>query len=229
MTKHIITLLFKEYMDYLSVIFRRILRRDIKKPWMKYREIQVITEVLTNFKPKKCLEWGSGYSTLFFPQLLSNNFTWISIEHDKNWFEIISRLNRNKNVKIFHVPPNKYPWSDDYKDGSYDDLRDYIEFPTRFGKFDFILIDGRARRECLKKSYNILIKNGIVILHDANRVYYHDSFKFFKYTLLLKDYRTDAGGIWIGSKGLKIENVLDVEKWSKYWKIINKFGKILRI
>ena len=37
------------------------------------------------------------------------------------------------------------------------------------------------------------------------------------------------GGVWIGSKKLKLKNVIDVEKHTKLWKVINKFGKILRI
>ena len=216
----------KEYRDKL---YEKLSGKLIPKPWMKYREIEIIKEILINLKPKKCLEWGAGFSTLYFPKLLDNNAQWISIEHEKEWFKKIRNLNKNPNVKIYLVEPNNYPWSDEYGDGSYSDLRDYIEYPTKFGKFDFILVDGRARKHCLMKAYELLSNNGIVVLHDANRIYYHKPFKLFKHSLLLTDYRKDAGGIWIGSKELNIQEVLDVERHTNFWKAINKFGRFFRI
>ena len=40
------------------------------KPYMKNREIMILEEVIRNLNPKNCLEWGSGYSTIYFPKLL---------------------------------------------------------------------------------------------------------------------------------------------------------------
>jgi len=34
---------------------------------MDYIEIDIITEILMKRKPRICLEWGSGYSTIYFP------------------------------------------------------------------------------------------------------------------------------------------------------------------
>ena len=53
-------------------------------------------------------------------------------------------------MNIKYIPPNNYPWSDNNNDGSYEDLIDYIEFPDNHTPYDFILIDGRARLECIK-------------------------------------------------------------------------------
>ena len=41
-----------------------------KKPYMRYREIEVVEEILYNLQPTSCLEWGAGSSTLFFPPKL---------------------------------------------------------------------------------------------------------------------------------------------------------------
>ena len=139
---------------------------------MKYREIQIIREILIRLNPRKCLEWGAGYSTLIFPNYLRGNYKWIAIEHDKQWYNIVKSINRNPRVNIFWIPLDNYPWSDPYKDGSYEDLKEYINFPAKFGKFDFILIDGRSRLYCLIKASQIVKENGVVILYDANRVHY---------------------------------------------------------
>ena len=217
------------YKEYRDLLYEKLTGKVIPKPWMNYREIEIIEEILRNLKPKKCLEWGAGYSTLYFPKFLDSNAKWISIEHEKEWFEKIKSLNKNPNVEIYLVQPNKYPWSDEYGDGSYSDLNDYIEFPTKFGKFEFTLVDGRARKYCLIKAYELLIDKGIVVLHDANRTYYHEPFRLFKHSLLLTDYRRGGGGIWIGSKGLKLENVVNIDRYIKFWKIISKVGRFLRI
>lgn len=222
----IVKLIYKELRDFLC---EKLLCEAVYKPWMKWREIVIIEEILDNLKPQKCLEWGAGYSTLYFPKLLDNNAKWVSIEHEKEWFERIKNLNKNDNVELYLVEPNRYPWSDIYGDGDYLDLKNYVEFPSRFGKFDFILIDGRARKYCLEKAYELLKNSGVVVLHDANRVYYHEPFRLFKHSLLLTDYRKDAGGIWIGSKGLKIEKIVDINKHVSVWKIIKRVGKLLRI
>jgi predicted O-methyltransferase YrrM len=101
---------------------------------MKEKEIEIILEIIKDKKPKKVLEWGSGYSTLFFSKWLDRDAKWISIEHDEKFFKknyLLLRLKALKNVIIYYVPPNNYPWTDEDNDGSYQDLRDYIEFQRR--------------------------------------------------------------------------------------------------
>jgi hypothetical protein len=110
---------------YRDIIVRRF-QKEMIKPYMKHKEIAIIEDILKNLQPTKCLEWGCGYSTLFFPRFLRKNSEWVSIEHDKKWYIKIKSLNRNPNVKIFYIPPNNFPWTDEYGDGSYTDLRDYI-------------------------------------------------------------------------------------------------------
>lgn len=216
------------YKEYKTIFHETILGKVGTKPWMKHREIEIIEEILRNLKPNKCLEWGTGYSTLYFPKFLDIDAKWISLEHEKDWFEKIKKCNVNPNVEIFTIKSNKYPWSDEHRDGSYSDLTDYIEFPTKFGKFDFILIDGRARKDCLMKACQIISDKGVVILHDAGRTYYHEPFTHFKHSLLFTDYRKH-GGIWVGSNALELENVIDRKRHINRWKIINKIGRLFRI
>ena len=187
----------------------------IKRPYMENNERNIIVDLIKNLKPKICLEWGSGFSTIYFTKFLHKDALWISMEHDKYWYEYIKNKIR-KNVKLYYIPPNNFPWTDKNGDGSYNDLKDYVNFPKKMNKkFDFILIDGRARNPCLKLARELLKEKGIVILHDANRKYYHPSFDFYRFQLYFKNNFKVNGGVFIGSNSRNIENFIDIKKYIK--------------
>ena len=226
-TKSIVKLLSLMYREHLDKFFWQKYRPK-KKPWMRYREIELVEELLTNLQPMCCLEWGTGYSTLFFPSKLSHQASWISIDHDKKWTKTIRDLQPSSIVKIHHVPANEFPWTDEIKDGAYADLTDYIEYPVQFSPYDFILVDGRARNHCIYKAYDLLQPKGIVMLHDANRKEYRASFGLYPNQLLLTCYRPKGGGIWLGSKDLPIEEVLNVAQHQAIWRMCRVVGNVFR-
>lgn len=195
---------------------------------MCYEEIEVIKELLLCLQPRNCLEWGAGYSDIYFPKFVNKYAKWYSIEHDVKWFNEINAINRKKNVNMFLVQPNHFPWTDEHSDGSYSDLSDYIEFPFHLGKFDFILIDGRARKDCLVKCFNLINDKGIIVLHDAERKYYHEPFAMYRYQVMLSDYNYGNSGsmLWIGSKTLDVTDIINNSKFRKLWKAYNKLGRI---
>lgn len=195
------------------------------KPWMSEIEIDFIEILLLKLKPKRCLEWGSGYSTIHFPKFISNESMWISVEHDTKWYEKIKKMDLCKSVFLKNVLPNKYPWTDKYKDGNYNDLKDYIEFPEEYKYYDFILIDGRARIDCLRKSLKLICPEGIVVLHDANRKYYHPGFSNFNYSIYLKDSKFFNGGLWLGSLQIDPINYLNQDKVKEYYSMYKEYGK----
>lgn len=198
------------------------------RPWMESWEIELIRDVLIKLQPRICLEWGCGYSTVHFTRFLPKDSKWIAIEHDQNWsstvqqqISLLSRFHRRRNVTVNYVKQNQYPWTDKDGDGAGTDLADYIQFPDKFKPFDFVLVDGRARKECIKKAYELIGDKGVVILHDANRTSYHQFFGLYKYQILFTDTRDSAGGVWIGSNGVDIHQLLETEKSRGYFKYIN--------
>jgi len=208
----VLTIYYKELRDYI----KKVLAGHPVKPYMKHKEIAIILELLERKKAKYCLEWGAGYSTYYFPKHLNEDALWISLEHDKYWANTIKHI-IGANTKVYHIPPNNYPWTDEHNDGSYTDLKDYVEFPRSLGmRFDFILVDGRARRNCLICALDLLNSGGVVVLHDANRKYYRDPCKLYRYQVSFTDNREDAGGLWIGSKDLDINTVLDVKNTGQF-------------
>jgi len=182
------------------------------KPYMRPLEAEIIASIIQNLKPMKVLEWGSGYSTLYFSKLIPEDAIWISIEHNVDWANKVESFINNQQVKLICVKPNKIPWGGPGRDGTYQDFKDYIDAGRKFAPYDFILVDGRARADCLTFAYDILNEKGVIVLHDAQRDYYHNSLKKYeKQMFFLK--KKNMCKLWIGSKSANFVELFDTEKY----------------
>ena len=216
--------------DFVHQVWQHLLRKWYKKtgripevPWMAQKESDILTESLRRSEPVRCLEWGSGFSTLHFPRLLSQESSWLSIEHDKAWFDAMRTKKLPLNVELLHIPPDKVSGD---KDGTYEDFRTYIDYPE--GPFDFILIDGRARNDCLLKAAQLLHPEGLVILHDANRSYYHQNLHLFPHQYLFKDHRKGFGGLWMGSPARPIDQFISLNMHQSLWRNHLRLLRLIR-
>lgn len=199
-------------------------------PYLKFREMEIFEEILKKLQPVTILEWGAGFSTLRFPGLLDFPFKWYAIEHNEEWYDQVLSMNRNPNVQIILRKNNNFPYTDEFGDGTYEDFKDYIEVPDDGTRYDFIIIDGRARNECLLKAIKIINDTGIILLHDANRKRYHKYLDKIHFQSLFLDYRHSAGGIWIGSPARDLSEIINIRKHQKRWALVkNKMAKILSI
>lgn len=112
-------------------------------------------------KDIEVLEWGSGSSTIAIAKRVKEVIT---IEHDLSYFRLLESK-KIENIRPFYVRYNSLEKKAD--DGTYENYRDYINFPKMFGrKFDLIFIDGRARVECAKVAVDLLKENGVIMIHD---------------------------------------------------------------
>jgi len=237
--KSIYNLFVVQILSDITFKFKKnVLKRQVNIPWMRYREINFIIDLLTNIKPRLCLEWGAGASTMFFTKYISSDAKWFSIEHDEQWAAKVAEENCNPNISISFQAPNHESIPGMYtcgsyneeNDGTYTDFQDYIEYPGKYAPFDFILVDGRVRKQCVIKSSELLAEDGIVLLHDANRSYYHDAFKHYKQGALFADQRNSSGGIWIGTNSKKaLTEFIDVDTYVNLWSFYDKFGKIIKV
>ena len=134
---------------------------------LESEELMIYDAILAELKPQVCLEWGAGWSTVYFPSRHPYIEWWIAIEHDRGWYD---RLKDRvpANVDLWYCP----------------DKRNYVVHPSSLGvKFDFISIDGVHRGLCMSAA-SILLKRGTgrCLLHDTERVEYHQWFKSFDHT-----------------------------------------------
>ena len=210
-----------------NAFLRRILKFYPTEPMMKQKEIRVFEEILRKLKPQEILEWGSGYSSLYFPQKIKKKFNWLAVEHNKEWYNIINKKNKNNYVQIKYIKPNNINWKKIKNDGTLKDYKDYIEYPkTLKKKFDLIIIDGRARKECFKVAKKILNKDGIIIIHDANRQEYYNTFKFKKnQTFKFLDDSINHGGIFLYNEK-NIHEFISRKNHVDVWRKTNNIGRL---
>lgn len=186
------------------------------KPLMQDHQIKIIENELLNLNKSRLLilEWGCGGSTVYFTDFLKRNgisYTWISIEHNPDWHMKVSAcLSDDKNVSLHLFDLNN-------------DKNNYVNFPLQIGKkFDFILVDGRKRKECLIEAARLLNPCGVVILHDAQRSRYHGAFKYYP------DSRFIDREVWRGTN--KKISLMDrtINKFNYiYFRLINFLHKIM--
>ena len=191
---------------------------------MRQKEFGIFKEIIEKHQPLRCLEWGAGYSTLYFSKLLPlaapsgtqrhPAAVWHAVEHDSDWANRLIRMNQDPIVHIHQIPPNNPLWSGD---GSREDFEQYLNYPQQYAPFDLVIIDGRSRKACLKTAHSLLSDRGVVILHDANRAAYHEGFSRYKYGKLFKDYHLGNGGVWVGSNNVPLEEVLNVASQEQLW------------
>jgi len=158
-------------------------------------------EMLEVAKGKKridVLEWGTGYSTKYYSDVLARediNFTWDSVEYDKRWAKAIGSLELEEGVIIYlfdeevmRIDDRRALRSNNYP------MKEYINFPiTEKRKYDLILVDGEKRVPCLRVALKVLKKDGIVILHDAQRKEYREGMSLYNGKHLSEK-------LWIGRK-----------------------------
>lgn len=226
----------------LSLILREYRRKLLKKvrpaavrdPWMRYWEIEIVEDVLRALAPRRCLEWGSGFSTLRFSSLLAPDAHWLSIEHDRAWHARVQDMlaaadGSRAEVELRCAPPRREPWTEALGDGSVEDFADYIELPQARGPFDFILVDGRARMDCLAVARDLVHPDGVVLLHDANRKHYHAAFRLYPHQAAFLDHRPRAGGLWLGSVGRPLEALIDIDAHRARWRRASLASKLLLV
>jgi hypothetical protein len=183
--------------------------------------------------PLRVLEWGSGLSTLHYPAwLIERNrpVAWLSIEHHREFFraalEPALRTSGARIVWSEDIPTSRSVWQRShvgvtavvfdkgpinpldrsptrYEDRA-KDLDDYVSFPSQCDlRFDLVLVDGRKRRRCVLAAASLLDASGVVLLHDAQRPYYHCALSTFPSSRRIGD------ELWIGAvESMSFEDVV---------------------
>jgi predicted O-methyltransferase YrrM len=211
------TLISQLYRDVRAKVRRELFKR-VDLPWMKAKELDIILEVLARLQPARCLEWGAGLSTLYFPTRIPGLARWLSIEHHGEWYQTVTGRNTDPRVEVVHIPPDGGDYSTTRHEGTLEDFRTYVAYPETLGeRFDFILVDGRARRYCLEAAFRLVEDRGVVVLHDANRPGYFEAVPPFTHQERFTDWKLRGGGIWAGSKARPIQEVLDVAAHRRLW------------
>jgi len=152
-----------------------------KTPWLTEKAIEFLEDFFKKNENAKVLEFGSGSSTLWIAKR-TNNLT--SIEHNEKWFSFIaSKLDKTKgSINYIFYPTPYYKICESFKDNY----------------FDLIIVDGRNRKGCIAHSLRLLKKNGVLMLDNSERPYYHSIFQLMKNwkSVITEQKGPDKEGYW---------------------------------
>lgn len=169
---------------FLKYQYAAFCKKNSSLPWLTPDSISVLNKLLQS--DFTALEYGSGRSTLFFSSKVKSLH---SVEHNKDWYEQVKALiagNHQNNIQLTLIPPDKppmpirlsseqqvfsventYPNPDDLFDSYVNHIRSFED-----DYFDFILIDGRARKSCALAAVNKLKRGGLIVLDNSERLRY---------------------------------------------------------
>ena len=153
-----------------------------QEPWLCPDAIKALKQLLPGSNTG--LEYGSGRSTAFFAPYFQR---YVSIEHEPNWYEKVKgQITELLQVEYHLIPAEKeapqqhlsseqqiflseeeFPIPDEV-------FKTYSDFILKFEdeSFDFVLIDGRARRTCALNAISKLKSGGLLVLDNSERVRY---------------------------------------------------------
>jgi hypothetical protein len=149
-----------------------------------------IIAAATALQPQRLLEWGSGGSTVDFLKRFSSIERMVSIEHHPLWHAKVKAAAADPRLTyVLKEGAEAEPQAEFFglyrarraawrrraeTDRSL--FRDYIDHPATLGMtFDCIFVDGRARNFCIEAGWSLLERGGLMIIHDAQRSFYHDT------------------------------------------------------
>jgi len=212
-----------------SLAFKVTMKLHVMRgiPAMTTREREVAKAVLLGVPHEgelRVFEWGSGFSTPWIAKCLSEAgipFHIDSIDNHQGWHERVREMLKSRGLDgpvTLHlrefVPcwdkPGwdwaKTPECGRFAPSSQNEL-EYIELPKTLGKhFDVMFVDARFRRRCLEVASECISPLGIVVLHDAQKTWYHPPSALFERSNMIdgeRYYPLDNGDwkIWVGSHG----------------------------
>lgn len=119
-------------------------------------------------------EYGSGGSTLFLARLGARV---VSVEHDKKWSDIVRQRLESEGfdqVDYRSIPPEKSDvpgYNSPVRGFEGMSFQKYVHTIDAFpdGHFDIVIVDGRARNDCVRVALPKVRKGGYLLLDNSER------------------------------------------------------------
>jgi predicted O-methyltransferase YrrM len=146
-------------------------------PWWTFKASDEVAAYLTAHPDARVFEWGSGASTAWLSRRAASV---TAVEHNATWAEIVRPvLQGNAIVRVVEpVPATGEPGEElSQKPGFRGlDFSAYVEtLDETDGKFDLIVVDGRARGACFRKAITRLAPDGVLIFDNVDRQRYREA------------------------------------------------------
>lgn len=160
-------------------------------PWWTLESTSLVDEYLARRPGARVFEWGSGASTLW---LARRSAEVISVEYDRDFAQLMAeRIPPHVTLLARPGRPTPKPRVGSRHIGHrHTDYTDYVHAIEHVpGEFDLIVIDGRARVDCLNMALGRLTSGGMVVFDNSNRRRYQSALNRSGLTVT----RTDSRGL----------------------------------
>lgn len=162
-------------------------------PWYTYPSIAYLKDIIS--KDWKVLEYGGGYSSLYFKKNVSQLIT---IEHNEEWANKLLKENGNLDIRIKKEKSNIHPEAEKFAQTFFKTFKqihtenpvfnsthgllneDFVGYAGTIFQampnfYDLVVIDGMARSLCAYFAVESqkLKNDGIIILDNSDRVQYN--------------------------------------------------------
>jgi len=144
-------------------------------PWWTYSAIDNVEEWLADRpRPVRAFEYGSGASTFWLARRVDEVH---SVEHHRGFADSIAEplaAAGNVHLRVVEPSPSAHPAIPSAKEGQRRlDFAAYVAaLDDVGGRFDLVVIDGRARTACLARALPHLAPNGLVVFDNSRRSRY---------------------------------------------------------
>jgi hypothetical protein len=143
----------------------------LRSPFWPYSAIEWLAEALP---PKaRAFEYGGGGSTLW----LEDRGTILTVtEHDEEWHRKLADGLAPGTTLLFRPPAPVGSITSAVLPGYFDDYAAAIDDQPD-GSLDLVIVDGRARVECVRRSMPKVKPGGLLLFDDADRGRYRSAVK----------------------------------------------------
>jgi hypothetical protein len=150
---------------------------ELDLPWWTFAAIDEADKFLKSRSSPRVFEYGSGASTIWLARRAASV---TSIEHDRPWHGVVSKrlaVHKNAAVKLIEADADPVPGYLSEKPGWQGrSFRQYASaIDAEPGRFDLIVIDGRARGACLGHAIEKLASDGMILFDNSARGRYRSA------------------------------------------------------
>lgn len=146
----------------------------LRSPWWPYSGIEWMTAALP--RRARAFEYGGGGSTLW----LEDREAMVTVvEHDKEWHDqLADRLGPDTRL-LFHPPTATGSITSVAAAGYFDDYVAAIDREDD-ASLDLVIVDGRARVQCVRRALPKVKPGGLLLLDDTDRARYRPALELLR-------------------------------------------------
>lgn len=142
---------------------------ELRQPWWPYAMVDYVEQRLP--QSARVFEYGGGGSSLW---LADRGAVLTVVEHDPTWIDHLREV-LPPSVELLTVGKSgRGRISSSVDPGFFDDYVAAVD-TYRDEVFDLVIVDGRARVDCVKRAMPKVRRGGLLLLDDSDRARYQEA------------------------------------------------------